>query len=168
MASGAQCAAGTCRLWTNACCSIGIDGARRKKTCNLWTVSAWANGVRGAMCRRYVQAVAKCGVGSNAIEGASRRKDLQVVDSPSMGEWRQARNVPPVRAGCGQMRYCSNAIECASCKKDLQVVDSPSMGEKRMACNVPLLRASCGQTQARAARIRAHSGPGLRRIASPI
>ena len=120
-----------------------------------------------ARCQ-YARAVDKRGVGSNAIEGASRRKDLQVVDSPSMGEWRQARNVPQVRAGCGQMRYCSNAIECASCKKDLQVVDSPSMGEKRMACNVPLLRASCGQTQARAARIMAHSGHDLRRIAGPI
>ena len=99
------------------------------------------------MCRRYVRAVDKRGVGSNVIEGASRKIDLQVVDSPSMGEWRQARNVPQVRAGCGQMRYCSNAIECASRKIDLQVVDSPSIGEKRMACNVPLLRAGCGQTR---------------------
>ena len=75
------------------------------------------------MCRGYVQVVDKCGVGSNAIECASRKIDLQVVDSPSMGEWRQGCNVPQVRTGCGQMRCFSNAMEGVSRKKDLQVVD---------------------------------------------
>ena len=86
--------------------------------------------------RGYVQAVDKRGVGSNAIEGASRKKNLQAVDSFSMGEWRQGCNVPQVRTGCGQMRCFSNAMEGASRKKDLQVVDKSEVlacrqGKKR-------------------------------------
>ena len=110
MASGAQCAAGTYRLLTNAVlleCNGGRESQKRPASCGQIRSPRMPSGHK-ARCQ-YARAVDKCGVGSNAIEGASRRKDLQVVDSPSMGEWRQARNVPRVRAGCGQVRC---RLEC--------------------------------------------------------
>ena len=81
--------------------SDAMEGARRKKkpaSCGQIRSPRMPSGHK-ARCQ-YARAVAKCGVGSNAIEGASCKKDLQAVDSPIMGEWRQARNVPPVRTGC--------------------------------------------------------------------